>query len=426
MRMTEKAPGWYTDPSGIPRAFRWWDGRQWTQAISEDQQAPPPASAPPVVPPGTGQQDTREARPGTGSSSGPTGPDSSVPPGSNQPDQFGAAAPSTPQGAGFPPHGTPAYGAPSHGLSAYGAPSRGPAVPPPAGAPGPGYLPPWGERQGGPAGPSAPGGPTEVLTHGADPTSRRVGVILVGVAIVAVVAAVVSYLTFVRGDDPAVDAAASPTPIPTQPATPPAIEPLPSDEPTTPPATPSPTAPASPSGTPTPSVTAGEPDPSVSSRLVFAPLPNPWTRDDGAAMILLQGVAQTQVTEERYDGEENWVAFIGTGAASPDWYSPSDSLAANAERAATWFARAGFPTPNVDRATQTNRSLQVDGHNAHLLRQHFTYRIPQLRSQGETVSIVVVDLGADKAGILVASIPDTNPELRQDAEKAISSLRVVD
>jgi hypothetical protein len=300
-------------------------------------------------------------------------------------------------------------------------------VPPPVGAPGPGYLPPWGERQGGPAGPSAPSGPTEVLSQEGDPTARRVGIILVGVAIVAVVAAVVSYFTFVRGDDPAVDAATSPTPIPTQPPTPPAIDPLPSDEPTSPPATPRPTAPATPSGTPTPrpSVTPSAPEQGVGSRLEFTPLPNPWARDDRAATILFQGVAQTQVTEERYDGDENWVAFVGTGAASPDWYSPSDSLAANADRAARWFSRAGFPTPEVNRATQASRSLQVDGHSAYLLRQHFTYRIPQLRSQGETVYVVVVDLGADQAGLLVASIPDTNPELRRDAEKAINSLRVV-
>ncbi len=35
-------PGWYPDPAGAPDLFRWWDGQDWTDAISESAQAPTP------------------------------------------------------------------------------------------------------------------------------------------------------------------------------------------------------------------------------------------------------------------------------------------------------------------------------------------------------------------------------------------------
>lgn len=40
--MTVPRPGWYPDPAGVPRRYRWWDGTQWTQAIGESPKAPPP------------------------------------------------------------------------------------------------------------------------------------------------------------------------------------------------------------------------------------------------------------------------------------------------------------------------------------------------------------------------------------------------
>lgn len=42
------APGWYPDPSGIPNAFRWWDGGTWTTAISASAHAPDPINAQPA------------------------------------------------------------------------------------------------------------------------------------------------------------------------------------------------------------------------------------------------------------------------------------------------------------------------------------------------------------------------------------------
>ncbi len=39
---TAPRPGWYPDPAGTPDLFRWWDGADWAEAISESPRAPSP------------------------------------------------------------------------------------------------------------------------------------------------------------------------------------------------------------------------------------------------------------------------------------------------------------------------------------------------------------------------------------------------
>ncbi|MFL6027690.1 MAG: DUF2510 domain-containing protein [Friedmanniella sp.] len=43
-------PGWYPDPAGTPELYRWWDGADWTQAISESPRAPTPRLHSPAGP----------------------------------------------------------------------------------------------------------------------------------------------------------------------------------------------------------------------------------------------------------------------------------------------------------------------------------------------------------------------------------------
>lgn len=47
--MTAPKPGWYPDPAGTAEMYRWWDGQDWTLAISETPHAAPPAEPPPVA-----------------------------------------------------------------------------------------------------------------------------------------------------------------------------------------------------------------------------------------------------------------------------------------------------------------------------------------------------------------------------------------
>ena len=43
-------PGWYPDPAGTPELYRWWDGGDWTEAISESPRAPSPRVHSPARP----------------------------------------------------------------------------------------------------------------------------------------------------------------------------------------------------------------------------------------------------------------------------------------------------------------------------------------------------------------------------------------
>lgn len=43
-------PGWYPDPAGTPELYRWWDGGDWSGAISESPRAPSPRSQHPADP----------------------------------------------------------------------------------------------------------------------------------------------------------------------------------------------------------------------------------------------------------------------------------------------------------------------------------------------------------------------------------------
>lgn len=40
--MSSAAPGWYPDPAGTPQLFRWWDGSDWTDAVSRSASTPGP------------------------------------------------------------------------------------------------------------------------------------------------------------------------------------------------------------------------------------------------------------------------------------------------------------------------------------------------------------------------------------------------
>jgi hypothetical protein len=307
------------------------------------------------------------------------------------------------------PGSPPPDGSPDPGSAPPDATPAG-AVPPPPGAPGPGYLPYDGLATGFDNGTDPP---TEVLSAGRETAGRgRVRSIASAVVIFAIAAAGVIYLAYFRTDDAveqATPAATQEQRTPSDPATPPAAGDVgPGDEPTP--------------------DTGDDLDPNeipAGPRLEYSTLPKPWAADLGAANILTGGQAQTQVTERRYNERDNWVALVATGAADPEWYN-ADDLAGSAKTAADWFAEEGFTGAEVTQQTRSNRTLTVDGHPARLLEQHFTYRIPGLRSRGEAITIVLVDLGGGAGGVFLASIPDTHERLRSDVRKAMATLTVTE
>ncbi|MGH3488851.1 MAG: hypothetical protein ACRDP8_13185 [Actinopolymorphaceae bacterium] len=251
---------------------------------------------------------------------------------------------------------------------------------------------------------------TEVLSAGdeASDGGRRRG-IAVAVVVLVIAVAGVAYLAYFRGGDDAEQATPAATPSGTRPseqATPPAAGDVgPGERPG--------------GGNRDPNEVPGGP------RLEFTALPKPWTADPAAANILTAGHAQTQVTERDYSDTDNWVALLAAGAADPEWYN-ADDHAGSAKTASDWFADEGFTGAEVTQQLRSSRRSTVDGRPAYRLDMHFTYRIEGLRSRGETITIVLVDLGGGAGGIFLASIPDTHVDLRADVRKALATLTITD
>lgn len=283
------------------------------------------------------------------------------------------------------------------------------AVPPPPGAPGPGYLPP-------PSAAREPEPVAEVLTSGGGwdgdgprRSGRRTAVLLT--LAVAVLVGTGIYLGFLRHPGGRV---AGPSASPAAGTYNPAPAPGPRRG-----------VPTDPDATPLPLPLPPRTTPFHGPHLEFTLLPRPWARDDASADMFRGPYAQTQVTEARYDGSANWVALLSTGVASPDSFD-SKQLDASAGRIVAEFARSGFAGVRVARKSVSSKVFTVDGKRGHLLQQHFTYRVPGLSSRGEAVWVGVVDLGVGKGGaVFLASIPDTHAKLAADVRRAIASLHVV-
>jgi Protein of unknown function (DUF2510) len=344
--MTQTPAGWYRDPSGLPDAYRWWDGSQWTTSLTTNPDAPEPTSQEPARPPTPPQEQPHEQ-----------------------------------------PREQP-----------FTRPAGQPSVPPPPGAPGPGYVPPppWAAQR--------TGQPTDVLDVApASMTNRRKAVIAaIAVVCVALLGAGGYFMLTNSGRTPA----ASPTPPQVgeqtpDPEGPPSAEPEPEPEPE--PSSPPPDAP----------------------RLTYTPPGGKWQDNPDAADAFPFGMGQSIVTEENYEGQQDWVAVVSAGYSQPGWYVDGD-LAGSAKRIATWFATSNFAGFEVGRRQVSGKAVKVDGLDAYELEEEFTYAIPNLKAKSEAVTIVVVDLGLNEAGgVFLASLPDTNKATDAAAvQKVRDSLRV--
>lgn len=168
------------------------------------------------------------------------------------------------------------------------------------------------------------------------------------------------------------------------------------------------------------------PDPMAGPALEYEPLGGPWaTARIDHIMSPGTGIGQSVVTEPNYDGNgANWQALVAVGIARPEWVVSGDPKQ-TAYRAAGWFATDGFGPVEVTPEVLDEEPTTVDGYDAYVLKQQFTFSAPDLEATTETVYVVAVDFG-DTAGIFLASIPGTHEELVADADRALDSLRVVE
>ena len=81
-----------------------------------------------------------------------------------------------------------------------------------------------------------------------------------------------------------------------------------------------------------------------------------------------------------------------------------------------------YPRPNSKEQSRSERT-SVGGRPAWVSTFHLTFEAPGLQARGETVAVVLVDVGRPDAAVLYISIPDTHQQFRPDIDKIVASIR---
>jgi hypothetical protein len=134
--------------------------------------------------------------------------------------------------------------------------------------------------------------------------------------------------------------------------------------------------------------------------------------------------SQQATVEEDADGVDTWVAsvLIARLLAGDGFYGPEQGARVVAECVVGKF----YGGAAVARDDRRNAATEVDGRPAWVIESHLTFSLPDIKTTGETMIIVVVDTVPGEAGLFYASIPDTSPQFMEPARRAQASLRVAD
>lgn len=396
--MSQAPAGWYPDPSGIPNAFRWWNGAFWTTALSASAGAPAPVNPAPAQ--------------GAG---GPIG---------GQQSSAGSA------GTDY----TPGQSAVQSG--SVGQPHPGPDYEPAAWRLTPGSSPEYG-----------PGGPLPPAHGSGGMSTRAVVAVFAGVFVAAVLAGGLYLALNNRGEPgpPRPTTAqqppgpASPTTLATPGQTPTPGQTAPATPGQTPEATPGQTPPATPGQTPspTPGQTPGGPPPQPQppqqpfseAHFEFDEPGSPWEEEQltgllGATVWQWQGFSMT--TEKDYDppGTEDWRAIMISGTPSAD-FGIQDNPQKGLRAFSDWYRGSFFAGAEVKVTQKSSKKVTIDGEAAWQLVLDYSYKVPGLRATSERVTMVGMRTPTDGPALFMASIPNTHSSQGKAVAAAIKSLRVV-
>lgn len=134
---------------------------------------------------------------------------------------------------------------------------------------------------------------------------------------------------------------------------------------------------------------------------------------------------QTQhaLVERSADGETTWVAWalIARLLAGDGFYGPQQGAEVVADCVVALF----YNNHEIARTDVKRESRTVDGHEAYLIESRLTFDIPGIRTKGETMIVVVVDVGQQgEAGLFYGTIPDTSPQFLPPVRAALADLQV--
>jgi hypothetical protein len=133
--------------------------------------------------------------------------------------------------------------------------------------------------------------------------------------------------------------------------------------------------------------------------------------------------SQQAFVERSADGETTWVAWalIARLLAGDGFYGPEQGAGVVANCVVALF----YDDHEIARTDTRREALTVDGHEAYLIEAHLTFDIPGIVAKGETMIVVVVDVGTDgEAGLFYGTIPDNAPQFLPPIRAALADLQV--
>ncbi len=174
---------------------------------------------------------------------------------------------------------------------------------------------------------------------------------------------------------------------------------------------------------------SASPSPSADGRvhggkISYPMLPSPWSAPYGDNRVpFARDVAQQSVTvEENYAPDSSWVAAVLVAElyAGDGFFSPEQG----AEIVVKCVVGRFYGDAAVERQDLVSKAMKVDGHDAWVVESQLSFDIPNLETKGELAIVVIIDTGVESASLFYASIPDTVPELVDDARSALENLKV--
>lgn len=161
-----------------------------------------------------------------------------------------------------------------------------------------------------------------------------------------------------------------------------------------------------------------------SGALSYARLPEPFDAPKWDSRVPFGRDVQSQdaTVEQDAQGRQTWVAavLIARLLAGDGFYGPEQGAKVVAECVTGKF----YGKAAVDRTDQRNEATTVDGRSAWIIEAHLTFSLPDVKTTGETMTVVVVETVTGEAGLFYASIPDTSPQFTAVAQAAQSTLAV--
>jgi hypothetical protein len=133
--------------------------------------------------------------------------------------------------------------------------------------------------------------------------------------------------------------------------------------------------------------------------------------------------SQQAEVERSTDGGTIWVAWalIARLLAGDGFYGPEQGAGVVADCVVALF----YDNHEINRTDTRREAITVDGHDAYLIESHLTFDIPGIKAKGETMIVVVVDVGTNgEAGLFYGTIPDNAPQFLPPIRAALADLQV--